>query len=134
MFFPKHHLEINNFFQNIEKLNERVANLLKKREENDLLERLEDFSGSLFKKLTTMIPTEISYLNEDILIKELALVNSIFSRFKLDVPRVIKAAKIAINSLKDLAADELKKIFTLIDELVDLIEFIWKKFSFKHNQ
>ena len=71
----------------------------------------------------------ISSIYEEILIKELAFVNGIFTAFRMEIPRVIKAAKIAIKSLKDFASDELKKIFTLIDELVDLIEFISQKFS-----
>ena len=128
MFFFENHPEVNVFFQNIEKLNERAINLLESRGENELLERLKDFSVSIFTKLSSMSFLNTSSIYEEILIKELAFVNAIFTTFRMEIPRVIKAAKIAIKSLKDFASDELKKIFTLIDELVDLIEFISQKF------
>ena len=63
------------------------------------------------------------------LIKEIALVNGIFSRFLPEIPRVFKAVKIALNSLKDFAEERLKKAITLIDELVDLLDFFWQKFN-----
>ncbi len=132
MFFPKEHPEINKFFQNIVKLNEKAASLLERRGENELLERLKDFSGSIFEKLSAMPFLDTVSIHEEILIKEIALVNSIFSRFKLEISRIVKVAKIVINSLKDFATDELKKIFTLMDELIDLIEFIWQKFQSKN--
>jgi hypothetical protein len=56
------------------------------------------------------------------------LVNAIFKRFRLNISRVFKAVKTALNSLKEFTEGVLKKALTIIDELIDLLEFLWQKF------
>lgn len=122
------HPEIELFFQNIEKMNEQIEKLLDRRDERELKERLSDFSASAFRNLRNISVTDKLDIHDEILIKEIALVNRIFSRFRPEFPRVIKAVKTAISSLKEFAGEALKMAITLIDELIDLLEFLWQKF------
>jgi len=122
------HPEIELFFQNIEKMNEQIEKLLDRREERELKERLSDFSASAFSNLRNITVTDKLEIHDEVLIKEISLVNALFKRFRPNIPTVFKAVKIAISSLKEFADGALKKALTLIAELVDLIEFLWQKF------
>jgi hypothetical protein len=127
------HPEIQLFFQNIEKMNDRIDGLLERRNEIELRGRLKDFSENAFSNLRNISLTDKLDVYDEVLIKEIALVNGIFSRFRPEIPRVFKAVKIALNSLKDFAEERLKKAITLIDELVDLLDFFWQKFNRRDN-
>jgi hypothetical protein len=127
------HPEIKLFFQNIEKMNDRIDGLLERRNEIELRGRLKDFSENAFSNLRKISLTDKLDIYDEVLIKEIALVNGIFSRFRPEIPRVFKAVKIALNSLKDFAKERLKKAITLIDELVDLLDFFWQKFNRRDN-
>jgi len=127
------HPEIELFFKNIEKMNDRIDGLLDRRKEIELRARLKDFSESAFSNLRNFSVTDNLDIYDEVLIKEIALVNGIFSRFRPEIPRVFKAVKIALSSLKEFAGEALKKAITLIDELVDLIEFLWQKFIKRDN-
>lgn len=127
------HPEIELFFQNIEKMNDAMDNLLERRNETELRDRLKDFSESAFSNLRNISLTDKLDVYDEVLIKEIALVNGIFSRFRIEIPRVFKAVKTALNSLIEFAGEALKKAITLIDELVDLIEFLWQKFIRRDN-
>jgi DNA-binding ferritin-like protein len=122
------HPEIELFFQNIEKMNEQIERLLDRREERELKERLSDFSGSAFSNLRNISVTDKLDVHDEVLIKEISLVNAIFKRFRLNISRVFKAVKTALNSLKEFTEGVLKKALTIIDELIDLLEFLWQKF------
>jgi hypothetical protein len=127
------HPEIQLFFQNIEKMNDRIDGLLERRNEIELRGRLKDFSENAFSNLRNISLTDKLDVYDEVLIKEIALVNGIFSRFRPEIHRVLKAVKIALNSLKDFAEERLKKAITLIDELVDLLDFFWQKFNRRDN-
>jgi hypothetical protein len=127
------HPEIELFFQNVEKMNDRIDGLLERRNEIELRDRLTDFSENAFSNLRNISLTDKLDIYDEVLIKEIALVNGIFSRFRPEIPRVFKAVKIALNSLKEFAGEALKKAITLIDELVDLLEFLWQKFIRRDN-
>lgn len=122
------HPEIELFFQNIEKMNEQIERLLDRREERELKERLSDFSASAFSNLRNISVTDKLDVHDEVLIKEISLVNAIFKRFRLNISRVFKAVKTALNSLKEFTEGVLKKALTIIDELIDLLEFLWQKF------
>ena len=127
------HPEVFMFIENIKKMNQNIDKLLERREEFKLQLLLKEFSESAFINLSNISLTYKLDIHDEVLIKEIALVNGIFSRFRSELPQVFKAVKTALNSLKDFAEDSLKKAITLIDELVDLLEFFWQKFNRKNN-
>jgi len=128
LLFPEYE-EMDIFISNIESLNKKIENRLKRTNEKELFESFINFSNNAFSNLKNIPRTNKLSIYEESLIKEIHLVNSIFKSIKekirYSVARLVKVLKIAMKSLIEFAADEFKNALTIIDELLDLIEFIW---------
>jgi hypothetical protein len=120
--------EIKLFFKNIEYTSDRLYKLLERRGENELQYLLKNLSDSAFINLNEISLKNGIVINKDLLIKEIALVNKIFSKFNQEIGNIIIVLKVALNSLKDFVSEELKNALIIIDELLDLISYLWKKF------
>jgi hypothetical protein len=120
--------EIKLFFKNIEYTSDRLYKLLERRGENELQYLLKNLSDSAFINLNEISLKNGIVINKDLLIKEIALVNKIFSKFNQQIGNIIIVLKVALNSLKDFVSEELKNALIIIDELLDLISYLWKKF------
>lgn len=122
------HQELHSFFENIVKMNERIEKQLDHRKEFEIRERLKIFSDNAFIILSEIPTTADIDIYQSTIIQEVELVNSIVEKYNFAIRRVFKALKIVLNSLKDFAEGKLKKALTIIEELVDLLEFLARKF------
>ena len=64
------HPEIELFFQNVEKMNDRIDGLLERRNEIDLRDRLTDFSENAFSNLRNISLTDKLDIYDEVLSKE----------------------------------------------------------------
>lgn len=118
------------FIDNIEKACEITLNQPSVIRNEKIQNEFSVFSSQLVSSLRTFSRGEIDRLEADVLIllNELELANTLFREFidqgTRGFAKALKALKIATQSLIDFSGDKLQKLWTLAQELLDLISLL----------